>query len=390
MNHYTWVIPSLLIPLVLLSACEKQQEIIQVEEVRPVKTMLIQANNLNGVRNFPGRIDANKKVELAFRVSGKVQELLVKEGDKVALGQVIARLDPTDFKITADNKKALFVRTEKDYKRGKKLVKEGHISRRDFDKLEADFLSAQADLKLAEQQLSYTELKAPFKGIVARRHIQNFEEIQVQQTIISLNDNSILEVKFDIPENLLLKLRRNEGADPDDQSQPSDNIPVKAIFQGNKEYKLNFKEISTKANEKTQTFMATYTMPDPDDIHILPGMTTTVNINLSEYMNHNDKNIYLPVSAVVADIDLKGLVWVVDEQNMTVKPVSVKVGTMRGNTIKITDGLEKGQRVVTAGVPFLYKGLKVSLIKMTEQAEDNQTHQRPQMKADITEAAEKG
>jgi len=115
-------------------------------------------------------------------------------------------LDPTDFQIAVDNKQATFARAEKDYERGKKLVKEGHISKRDFDGLEAAFLTSRAEFNLAKQQLDYTELKAPFDGVIARRHIQSFEEVEAKQSIVTLNDNEILEVKFDLPEIIMAGL----------------------------------------------------------------------------------------------------------------------------------------------------------------------------------------
>ena len=370
-----------LMTLILFStACSKKQEVVQAEEIRPVKTILVKAPDAGGVRNFPGRIDANRKAELAFRVSGKVQELLVKEGDLVAEGALIARLDPTDFQITVNDKKALFTRAANDYNRGKKLVKEGHISKMDFDKLEASFLSTKADLNLAKQQLTYTELKAPFEGTAARRHIQNFEEIQAKQGIITLNDNEILEVKFDLPENLILSLQRARGEDDSKEENMRDQIPVVAMFQSrtDKEYSLTFKEMSTKANVSTQTFLATYTMPKPADVLILPGMTATVKIDFSKVIDR-DEIFYLPVSSVIADVALQGTVWLVDEKTMQVAPVSVKVGTMKGNRIQVKEGIETGQRVVIAGVPFLYEGLKVTLMTEAEQAKDNINHKQPVM-----------
>jgi len=373
-----------LITLILFStACSKKQEVVQAEEIRPVKTILVKAPDSGGIRNFPGRIDANKKAELAFRVSGKVQELLVKEGDQVVEGDVIAKLDPTDFQITVNDKKALFTRAENDYNRGKKLVKEGHISKMDFDKLEASYLSNKADLNLAKQQLAYTELQAPFDGTVARRHIQNFEEIQAKQAIIALNDNEILEVKFDLPENLILRLKRAEGVDDIEHSEMKHKIPVVAIFQSQagKEYPLAFKEMSTKADASTQTFSVTYTMPKPANVIVLPGMTATVKIDLSKVIA-SENIFYLPVSAVVADVALQGTVWLVDEKTMQVAPVSVKVGTMKGNQIQVKEGIEDGQRVVIAGVPFLFKGLKVTLMSDSEQAKDNIQHEQPVMKKD--------
>ncbi len=95
--------------------------------------------------------------------------------------------------------------------------------------------------------------------------------------------------------------------------------------------------------------------------------------------------------AVVADVALQGTVWLVDEQTMQVAPMSVKVGSMKGNRIQIKEGIEAGQRVVTAGVPFLYKGLKVTLMKDLEQAEDNIEHSHPVMdKASAQQTSEKG
>ena len=375
--------------MTLISGCsKKQQEVAKTEEIRRVKTMVVKAPDVGGNRHFPGRIDANKKAELSFRVSGKIKEFPVKEGDEVLEGDLIARLDPTDFQIAVDDKKALFTRAANDYHRGQKLVKEGHISKMDFDKLEANFLSSRAALNLAKQQLAYTELKAPFDGIVARRHIQNFEEVQAKQPIVTLNDNEILEVKFDLPENLILRLQRVGVVEDGEELKMKDRIPVFATFQSqsDKEYPLTFKEMSTKADPATQTFSVTYTMQRPKDVIVLPGMTATVNIDFSKVLKSRHI-FYLPVSAVIADAALKPVVWIVDEKTMQVASVPVKVGAMKGNQIEVTDGLKDGQRVVVAGVPFLYKGLKVTLMKPSEQAEDNILHESPLHKKECEQAS---
>ncbi|MFK5892334.1 MAG: efflux RND transporter periplasmic adaptor subunit, partial [Pseudomonadota bacterium] len=149
-----------LISIVLTTGCSKKKEVVETEEIRPVKTIIVKTPDIGGIRNFPARVDANRKAEIAFRVAGKVEQLLVKEGDEIKKGDTIARLDPTDFKIALSNKKALYTRAKKDYMRGKDLVKDGNISRMDYDKLEAIYHSNQADYNLAKQQLAYTDLKA--------------------------------------------------------------------------------------------------------------------------------------------------------------------------------------------------------------------------------------
>ncbi len=376
------------ITTVLTTGCsEKVQEVKKVE-VRPVKTIVVEAPDAGGIRYFPARVDANKKAEIAFRVSGKVAKLLVKEGDRVKKGDLIATLDPTEFQLKVNNKKALFTRAGKDYKRGKELVEEGNISRVDFDRIEANYQTSQSDFKLAKQQLAYTKLKAPFDGTIARRHIQSFEEIQSKQSIVTLNDNQILEVKFDIPERLLLGLKIKEQAEG---RKLEDDIPVSASFQGgsNKQYPLKFKEISTKADAKTQTFNVTYIMPKPVGIIVLPGMSASVRVDITSFKN-KDTAFYLPVTAVVANADLNATVWEVDEKSMMVHPVPVKVADMKGQLIRIVDGLTAGQRVVITGVPFLYEGLKVSFMKQSEQATDNLKHPSPVMQESKTTNTDEG
>ncbi|MFK5892307.1 MAG: efflux RND transporter periplasmic adaptor subunit, partial [Pseudomonadota bacterium] len=217
--------------------------------------------------------------------------------------------------------------------------------------------------------------------VIARRYIQNFEEVQSKQAIVSLNDNQILELKFDLPENLILNIQQKKGENSEEKSKLKYQIPVTAMFQSqqNKEYKLQFKEISTKADEKTQTFAVTYTMERPENIIVLPGMSATVKIDLTLFLADQKGIFYLPVSAVVADVNLKATVWVVDEKTMQVQVQSVQVASMKGSQIQVTKGLKEGQRVVVAGVPFLYKGLKVTLMKISEQAIDNLPHQAPKM-----------
>jgi multidrug efflux pump subunit AcrA (membrane-fusion protein) len=91
-------------------------------------------------------------------------------------------------------------------------------------------------------------------------------------------------------------------------------------------------------------------------------------MDLSKFFG-GDVVFNVPVGAVVGDYKLDPRVWVVDEQSMTVAPRAVQVGRMLGDLIEVTDGLKPGERIVTAGVPFLTDGMKATLIPDREQAE---------------------
>jgi RND family efflux transporter MFP subunit len=236
----------------------------------------------------------------------------------------------------------------------------------DYDRLEAEFKSTQSALESAQQALNYTKLTAPFKGIIAKRHIENFEEVQAKQVILDLQDISQLEVKFDVPENQLRELQ------PDRESPEArrNQIPVSVSFSDlpGKSYPLTFREVSTKADAKTQTFRVTYTMQQVDDVTLLPGMTATVVVDLSGFLKKSQRHL-VPATAIVGDINLDPKAWVIDEQSMTVKSRKVKIGRILGNRIEVLEGLKPGERIVSAGTPFLLEEMKVRLLPMREQAE---------------------
>ncbi len=366
---------TLLTTPLILGACAEKEPVQQVDPVRPVKTMLIEAPETGGIRNFPARIDANRKAELAFRVPGKVQELLVKEGDQVTEDQEVAMLDPTDFQIVVNDRQATFSAANNNYKRAKGLIDDGFISKMDYDRLEAEFRNARAALATARQDLAYTSLKAPFAGSIAKRHIQRFEEVQAKQPVLSLQNVQLLEVKFDIPESIVRGIRASE----EENEKASDFINMFATFEDLPDRKLpmSFKEVATKADPKTQTFEVTYTIEQLTDATILPGMTATVTADFSAFEAQNVV-FAVPVSAVVGDYKLDPRVWAVDKQSMEVKPQPVKVGRMLGDRIEVLDGLEPGSRIVTAGTPFLVDGMKVTLMPELEQAEPRPDDPKPE------------
>jgi RND family efflux transporter MFP subunit len=333
---------------------------------RPVKTMIVESPAGSGVRNFPGRIDSANRADLAFRVPGTVARLAASEGAPVNRGQELARLDQTDYEIALRDRQATWDRASKDYERSKDLVDKGAISRRDFDRVEANFKSADAALAQAKQNLEYTTLRAPFDGNVARRHVDAFEEINAGQTVYSVIDQSVLEVKIDIPENVIMMLS-SRGSEPEEQAG---KIPVWAAFDmaPERRFPLTVKEYATRADAQTQTFEVTFALPAPDDVRVLPGMTASVTMDLSRAMDV-DSVYYLPVTAVTGSEGLTPRVWAVDEDTMTVREQPIVLGRLVGSSVEVTEGLEPGMRIVTAGAAYLADGMAVTLLAHSEQAE---------------------
>ncbi len=350
---------------VLAAGCSGEQGPEQPAPIRPVKTMVVEPPDLGSERKFPGRVDAERKAELSFRVPGTVQTLEVKEGDQVQAGQVLITLDPTDYQIALKDAQATFDQAASDYERAQELVEQDFISRTDFDAKEAAWKTAGAALERAEQDLAYTKLQASFDGVISQRYAERFEEVQAKQPVLAMQDNQSLQIKVDVPEAVVIGVR------PSDSGRPEPGrVPVMASFDNRpgQTFDLRLRELSTRADPATQTFEATFSMPAPEDFLVFPGMTATVTADFSR-VSSEDTPFILPASAVTADADMAPFVWVVDESDMKTRKVPVTAGRLRGSSIELEGDLEPGSRVVVAGVGYLAEGMEVRLLAAREEAE---------------------
>lgn len=341
--------------LVSLVACSNDDVVetsVEAAPLKPVRTMTVNLGSTSS-RSFTGVVDAAKTAQIGFRVSGELKEVNTKEGDEVKEGQVLAKLDQTDFKIKLNAAQADYDRANSEFKRANSLLKKSAISASDFEKLKAQFSNAKAQLESAKQNMEYTVLRSPFKGVVAKQYLSNFEKISSSTTFAVVQDLSAFEVKIDIPESVMIKIKRNEAKD------------VYAVFDGNekRKYPLTFKEVSTRADEKTQTYGVKFVMDAPSDINLLPGMSTRV-IAKGKSSDNKTSNIYIPAHCVLEDSQGR-FVYVVNENadgNGEVSRRAVVVGDLNENGIQIIQGLDAGDKVITAGMSKMSQGLVVRLM----------------------------
>jgi len=356
----------------LLTACGESEQV-PPPASRPVKIYTVEGLSGESIRRFPGTVQASERAELSFRVSGQLQEILVREGDKAKKGDLLARLDPTDYQLAVDDRQATFDNAQRNYKRAQELIKDGNISKLDFDRMEAEFRSTRAALTQAEQNLDYTFLRAPFDGSIGRREVENFEDVAAKQTIFSFQNTTALDIQIDLPEALVRSLNPETSEPEIVEGDPGEGrrqrVRAFARFEGREQtFPLVVKEVATKANAQTQTFRVTLTMDAPEQFTVLPGMTATVEVDFGDMIKVAEDTKWVPQTAVQADSGLDARVWVLDPDSMTVSSKPVTIGRLRGRTIEVTSGLVGGEEIVTVGANYLAEGMRVSRMPVTEQA----------------------
>jgi membrane fusion protein, multidrug efflux system len=332
-----------------LASCAPPAPEQKVDIVRPVKTMTIGATKEARLA-YPGQVKANQQVDLAFRVSGPLIELPIKEGDKVEKDQILARIDPRDFEIALGSATAEFDKAAADLKRAEALYKGQAISKAEFEEKKARNDIAKSKMEQAQADLDDSYLRAPFAGTIGKRYIDNFQNVTAKQVILTLQDMSQVEVFTDIPEMVIAKAKKENF---------QRFTTTFSAFPG-KEFDLTVKEFSTKADETTQTFRVTFLMSPEAGLQVLPGMTAEVNI----YVSAKTGKKVIPSRAVTADADGKSFVWLVNPEQLTVQRQDVELGQVTGtDQVEVLSGLETGQIIVTAGVAQLHDGMKISLLE---------------------------
>jgi len=314
--------------------------------IRPVKVVTVGVAASAGPRSFPGRVAAINQVDLSFRVGGPLISLPVRAGDLVAQGQVLAGIDPRDFRLAVNAAQAHYDRTEADFERFAALYEKEAVSKAQLDQARASRDVADASLDDALAALDDTRLRAPFAALVGERFVENFQDVRPKQPVMSLVDVARIKVEVDIPERQIAVYRGRSGR-------------LTAMFDAapGREFDLSILEIATQADPRTQTYRITLMMPQPEGINVLPGMTA----NVTHYRPMlEDAGILVPAISVFADSAGNSHVWVVDPAEHTVHRRSVTTGDLAGDSqVWIEDGLDVGETIAAAAVTLLREGMQV-------------------------------
>jgi RND family efflux transporter MFP subunit len=337
----------------LLVACSEAPQQQQEAPPRLVKTQLVSAKSGNDWREFPGTVEAAQTADLGFRVSGKLAAISVREGDNVKLGQLLAKLDDTDYQIQLRTRQADFDKAAADFKRAQSLLSQKLIAKSDFDKLEAQHASSLAALTAAIQNVEYTNLKAPFAGSIARRHVDNFEDVSAVQTIFTLQDMSSIHIKVNIPETLMILINTN---DKPNVFAMFDSIP-------NQQFPLTLQEVATQADPGSKTFAVTFNMPSVKSFNILPGMSVTVRGSQPLQADAQALGVIVAAQAVIETNEGRFAFVVEDIQKQQGKVVRKRVttGHITERGLEVLTGLEPGERLIIAGMSKMSEGMTVRL-----------------------------
>lgn len=347
-----------LITSLLLAGCSpSEEETSQAKDIiRPVKLITIGSTDAINIRRFPAELKASEEADLAFRVGGQLQQLNVVAGQRVKKGDLLAILDPTDFKLQVELAQAQQNLAESQFKRIQTIYKQNATTKAQYDETKANLDQANNALQSAKNQLAYTKLYAPFDGIIASVNTENYQYVSATQTLMHIQDIDNLDVEFQVPESLVVSVK---STDSNYRANVVVDVVPDAIFYG------VYKENNTMPDETTMAYDVTLHLIREDNHQhtLLPGMTANVDIDLSKLLG-TQKHIVVPVDAVLRYEDTntgksESAVWVYNESTHTVSHRAVTLGALQGTEIEILSGLSQGEQIVAAGVHSLTDAMEV-------------------------------
>lgn len=344
----------------------QEVEVPQKEVIRPVKTVTLRSNGKGGLWQYYGTLQGGKRVDLSFRVSGPVKSINVEKGASVRKGQLLATLDPRDFQTqlkqaqsTQAQAQAQYENAKADFKRYENLYKQKVVPKATYDTYKTQMNVALSSLNVAKasttavrDSLKDTELRAPFDGVIVDRLVESFQDVTAKQTIFILQDISMLEIVFNVPENDVIWASKAASSGPDSVRAKFDAIPGRT-------FPLTFKEFVLQADRSTNTFPVTAVMPQQQDVALLPGMTATVEVEISDTQT-GQRVFTVPQTAIVTSGD-KTFVWRCDNNSVTRVPVKQNTPHNNGFIEISSEQLKDGNIIVVAGAHLLHEGQKVRL-----------------------------
>ncbi|MGO8095871.1 efflux RND transporter periplasmic adaptor subunit [Rhizobium leguminosarum] len=338
-----------------VSACsEEKAEVKQV--IRPVKVVEIAKAGDTRKLDYSGSVKARTEMNLGFRVAGKITERLVDIGDKVKPGDVLARMDSTDYQLAVKTAEANLAAAEKGVetadlvnKRNQQLfdknvspksqLEQASLS---YDQAVSSRDAAVSALDQAKNQVSYAELKADHNGIVTTINADVGQVVASGTPVVAVAVDGEKEVQIAVPENDIAEFKPGKT--------------VKASFWADDRLVLDGKvrEVSGSADQQSRTFAVRVSLPN--DPQVLLGMTATIEADVS----NGNSYVSIPLSAL-AEKDGKQMVWTVDRDTATVHGRDIEVADFTGDGVHVTEGLDTGDLVVSAGTQFMSENLKVKV-----------------------------
>jgi len=358
----SWPARLVFLACLVLQACSKP--VPAEEPVRAVKVLTVGLDAMQSGAEYAGEVRSRVESRLGFRVGGKLLRRHVEMGQHVKAGELLAQLDPQDFKLAADGARAQLAAATTnrdlalaDAKRYKDLREQNFISAAELERRDTALKAAQAQVDQAQAQLAalgnqtaYANLVADVAGVVTSVDAEPGQVLAAGTPILRIAQDGPRDGVFAVPEDKVGKLKVGS------------QVLVQAWAE-QKSASASVREVAASADPVTRTFTVKVGLNGPETWPL--GSTVTI---APKALDRSGPSVMkLPTSALQHDGE-KAAVWVLEKATMTVRLQPITITTADGNEVVVSQGLEPGMQVVSVGAHVLNPGQKVTIYQSKQAA----------------------
>lgn len=355
------------VALILTGCSTPEPDEPSTPRVRTVQTQPVRPLAEVTARQFSGTLRAPLETNLSFRVPGQVTAVHVDVGSRVQAGDVIARLDAADYRLEVEAAAAAYRQARAaaenaraELRRIKALYADDNASLSAYDRARTTFettqnraQAAQRQVELARKRLGYTELTAPAAGSIADKRVEAGENVAVGQPVMRLTSGQRLEVQVQVPEDQVTQIQVGQRARVHASLVPDEGVPATVT------------EVAAAPGGQRPTYPVVVTLDAPAST-LRSGMTARVAFDRGE-----TPGLVVPAEAVSQD-DAGRFVYVVAPDTAgtrahaggRIERRAVQTRALTSHGLVVTDGLQPGDRVVTAGIAHVRDGDPVRIARL--------------------------
>jgi membrane fusion protein (multidrug efflux system) len=325
-------------------------------EAVPVEVSAVARRTISASYAGTATLEAPGEAQVVAKTSGVLMQLLAEEGDVVKKGQVLARIDHERTRLEMERSRATVNKLQNNYRRAQELQAQKLVSAEAADQIRYDLESAKASLDLAQLELSYTNIVAPFDGVIAQRMAKRGNLIALNAPVFRIVDNSQLEAPINVPEREMSTLRSGLPL-----RMTVDAVPGK-VFEGRVD------RVSPVVDAGSGTFRVVAAFSGNSELR--PGMFGRIEVVYEQ----REGALTLPRNALLEE-NGESAVYVVRGKKAVRVPV--QLGYINGEVAEIRAGVKEGEQVITAGKVAVRDGSEVEVIGQP----------KPKIEADKPEAS---
>ncbi|MFC2169915.1 efflux RND transporter periplasmic adaptor subunit [Acidobacteriota bacterium] len=330
----------------LWAACRSETKQPQKLVKVPVKLEVVEQREIAQELFTFGRLSRKKEIKLSFKTGGIIKHIFVDESQTVKKGQRLAGLDLSEIEAQVRQARSAFQKAERDQERIKNLYGEKAATLEQFQNVQTAFQVAQSRLMVAEFNLRHSEIRAPSKGRILKRLMEENELIAAGQPVFFFaSTEKDWVVRAGVSDRDLIRIRLND--------------PAEMIFDAypGEKFQASVAEIVESADPRTGTYEIELKV-DAGDKRLVSGFVAEVKV----FPSMKSKHFIIPVDALVEADGRQGYVFTVENGSKTVRRSPISIGFLFEDKVAVISGLEQIIQVVTDGSAYLSDGAEVEII----------------------------